>query len=167
MCAKRLFLIRHAKSSWKDSSLTDNERPLNKRGERDAPFMGELLKKKNIQPDLIISSSAERAKSTALKIAISLEYPEKSILIIERLYEASYKDIIDVIRKTGDEVTNLFVLGHNPGLTTLHNYICEKNIDNIPTCGITEYEFDGNWNQITESTCKLISFEFPKKYFPE
>lgn len=165
MCAKRLFLIRHAKSSWKFSSLADHQRPLNNRGKRDAPFMGGLLKNKNVKPDLIVSSHAERAKQTAFSFAASLGYPEKHILISQRLYEASYIEIIDIINETDNDVMVLLVFGHNPGLTTLHNIICDKYIDNIPTCGITEYEFNGNWNQLNASTCKLISFEFPKKYF--
>jgi len=164
MCAKRLFLIRHAKSSWKDSSLSDYERPLNNRGKRDAPFMGGLLMNKSVQPDLIISSHAERAIRTALIIASSLGYAEKSIIIDERIYEASYKEIIDVIKETNAKVEKLFLFGHNPGLTTLHNFICEKFIDNIPTCGITEYEFDGSWGDLSGNSCKLISFEYPRKY---
>ncbi len=164
MCAKRLFLIRHAKSSWKDAGLSDYERPLNRRGERDAPFMGRLLKKKNIYPDLIITSYAERARRTALLIANELDYPKHKVIIKKRLYEAMNKDIIEVIKETDEQVKILLLFGHNPGLTTLHNFICEKFIDNIPTCGITEYEYNDEWKNLNGNSCKLISFEYPKKY---
>lgn len=164
MCAKRLFLIRHAKSSWKDAGLSDYERPLNKRGKRDAPFMGKLLCDKNISPDLIMTSYAERAKSTALLIAKELDYPEEKIVIEKKLYEAMNKDILDIIRKTDEKIKVLFLFGHNPALTTLHNYICNQFIDNIPTCGITEYEFDDEWKNITGNSCRLIAFEYPKKH---
>ena len=165
MCAKRLLLIRHAKSSWTDSSLADFERPLNSRGKRDAPFMGELLNKKNIYPDLIMTSYAERSKRTAQIIAGKLGYSDEKILIDERLYEANYKDILDVIRETKNNIKVLFVFGHNPGLTTLHNFLCESYIDNIPTCGITEYEIGEEWKNLSAKSVKLLSFEYPKKYF--
>lgn len=165
MCAKRLFLIRHAKSSWNDPDLYDFERPLNKRGKHDAPYMGKLLHKKNILPDLIISSHAERAMQTASIIAKELGYPEERIAIEKKLYEAVNKDILDVLQRTDENVEVLFLFGHNPGLTTLHNFICKHFIDNIPTCGITEYEFGDKWENLSGNTCRLISFEYPKKYF--
>lgn len=167
MCAKRLLLIRHAKSSWKDSNLADFERPLNSRGKRDAPFMGELLNKRNIYPDLIITSYAERAKRTAQIIAGKLGYSDEKLIIDERLYEANYKDILDVIRQTKNNIKVLFVFGHNPGLTTLHNFLCESYIDNIPTSGITEYEIGEDWINLSAKSVNLLSFEYPKKYFKD
>lgn len=164
MCVKRLFLIRHAKSSWKESGLSDYERPLNKRGKRDAPFMGRLLFDKNILPDLIMTSHAERAKTTAFLFAKELNYPADKVLIEKKLYEAMNKDILEIIRETDEKVKVLFLFGHNPGLTTLHNYLCDQFIDNIPTCGITQYEFDDKWKNLTGNSCKLIAFEYPKKY---
>lgn len=164
MCVKRLFLIRHAKSSWKESGLSDYERPLNKRGKRDAPFMGRLLFDKNILPDLIMTSYAERAKTTAFLFAMELNYPADKVVIEKKLYEAMNKDILEIIRETDEKVKVLFLFGHNPGLTTLHNYLCDQFIDNIPTCGITQYEFDDKWKNLTGKSCKLILFEYPKKY---
>ena len=164
MCAKRLFLIRHAKSSWKNASLSDVERPLNKRGELDAPFMGKVLKKKNVIPDLIISSHAKRAKTTADLICSELYLLSENIIIDKRLYEAGYNDIIEVIKEINEKVRTLLVFGHNPGFTSLHNFLCDTYINNIPTCGITEYEFEGKWKEISAKSCRLLSFEFPKKY---
>jgi phosphohistidine phosphatase len=167
MCAKRLFLIRHAKSSWKDADLPDYERPLNKRGKRDAPLMAELMKKKLVKPDMILTSFAERAKNTALIFAYELEYPENKIKIDERLYEAMSKDLLNVINEIDSSIKVLLLFGHNPGLTTLHNFICDKYIENIPTCGVTEYEYDGEWSDLSGEACRLVSFEYPKKYFHE
>ncbi len=164
MYAKQFFLVRHAKSSWKDASLSDHQRPLNERGKRDAPFMGKLLRRRNIKPDLMISSHAKRTKTTADLICRELHLPSEDVIIDKRLYEAGFKDIIEVIKETSEEVQTLFVFGHNPGFTTLHNFLCYTYIDNIPTCGITEYEFEGNWKEISANSCRLLSFEFPKKY---
>ncbi|MDH3269487.1 MAG: histidine phosphatase family protein, partial [Ignavibacteria bacterium] len=83
---KTIYLVRHAKSSWKDQGLQDYDRPLNKRGKRDAPFMGEVLNDKKIRPDFIISSSAKRAKKTALEIAAKIGYPHNKILFNEEVY---------------------------------------------------------------------------------
>lgn len=167
MCAKRLFLIRHAKSSWKDAGLPDYARPLNKRGKRDAPLMAELMKKKNVKPDLILTSFAERAINTALIFAAELEYMENQVKIDERLYEAMSKDILNVIQEINSDIKVLLLFGHNPGLTTLHNFICDKFIGNIPTCGVTEYEYEGEWTDLSGEASRLISFEYPKKYLHE
>jgi len=86
---KTLYLARHAKSSWKHPELSDIERPLNKRGKRDAPYIGNLLKEKGVKPDIVISSPAVRAKKTALAIAEIIEYPKSKIIIDENIYESS------------------------------------------------------------------------------
>ena len=85
---KKLYLARHAKSSWKNPDLDDYDRPLNKRGIRDAPFIGKKLKEKNILPDLIISSPAIRAITTAKELAAQMGYPEENIILDENIYEA-------------------------------------------------------------------------------
>lgn len=164
MCAKQLLLIRHAKSSWKDNQLTDLERPLNKRGKYDAPFIAAILKKEHIYPDLILSSNAVRAKLTAELFCNELGLSKEIILIDERLYEAAYIDILKVIRNVEENIKTLFLFGHNPGLTNLHNFICDSYLENIPTCGITEYKFVGEWKAIAGNSCTLTSFRYPKKY---
>jgi len=165
MCARQLFLIRHAKSSWSDSSLRDIERPLNKRGNRDASFMAELLKEKNIKPDLILSSSSVRTRSTAQYFVDQLMKAHQAFKIESRLYEASASTILNVINGTPVNVSVLMLFGHNPGLTSLHNFISAHYIDNIPTCGICCYSISADWRQIKEKSCELEYFEYPKKYF--
>src|SRR2546421_80442 len=102
MMMKTLTLARHAKSSWDDLELSDFERPLNKRGRKDAPFMGELLHSRGFRPDLIVSSPANRALTTARIIAEELEYPLDRIIVNEKLYEADSGDILNVARATDD-----------------------------------------------------------------
>jgi phosphohistidine phosphatase len=165
---KSLILIRHAKSSWKESNLPDFKRPLNKRGKRDAPFMGKLLKKRGIIPDLVISSPALRASDTARIICDELGVPKEGIYFDEDLYEAGDDDILEIINSVDDKVNTLMIFGHNPGLTYLSNYLSDKTIDNIPTAGIVGLLYNsGNWPELNRKSCKMEYFEFPRKYFPK
>jgi phosphohistidine phosphatase len=161
---KTLYLARHAKSYWKDQSIPDFDRPLNSRGKRDAPFMGEVLKDKKVKPDLIISSPAKRTKKTAIEIASKIGYSEKKILYNEELYEASSNTIIKVLNKIDEKYNSVMIFAHNPGLTLLNNYISNNYIENIPTCGIVALQLDKKWNELSKNTCKFLYFEYPKLY---
>lgn len=164
---KYLYLVRHAKSSWDDASLSDIERPLNKRGKKDAPFMGKLLNKMKISPELLITSPAKRALTTARIFAEEIDYPDKKIIIDERIYGASPGEIIKIISEL-DEQNIIMVFGHNPTFTSVANFLSVSNIDNLPTCSVTGIEFPvDNWPQIEEHKGKIILFEYPKKYFSE
>lgn len=160
---KKLFIIRHAKSSWKDLSLDDFDRPLNKRGFRDAPFMGKLLYKKDIIPDVIISSPANRAKTTIETITKELKYIH-NIIYNESIYDAALSSLINILKKIEDKNNIVFLVGHNPSLNALaYEFVGFE--ENIPTCGIIEIKFDtNNWADIANNNAKLISFEYPKKY---
>jgi len=161
---KTLYLARHAKSYWKDQSIPDFDRPLNSRGKRDAPFMGEVLKDKKVRPDLIISSPAKRTKKTAIEIASKIGYSEKKILYNEELYEASSNTIIKVLNKIDEKYKSVMIFAHNPGLTLLNNHISNNYIENIPTCGIVALQLDKKWNELSKNTCKFLYFEYPKLY---
>jgi len=161
---KTLYLARHAKSYWKDQSIPDIDRPLNSRGKRDAPFMGEVLNDKKIMLDLIISSPAKRTKKTTIEIASKIGYPEKKIQFNEDLYEASSNTIIKLIKKIEEKYDRVMIFGHNPGLTMLNNHISNHYIDNIPTCGIVALQFDKKWSEIDKNSCKFLFFEYPKLY---
>ncbi|HEY6627028.1 MAG TPA: histidine phosphatase family protein [Ignavibacteriaceae bacterium] len=161
---KTLYLARHAKSYWKDQSIPDFDRPLNSRGKRDAPFMGEVLKDKKVKPDLIISSPAKRTKKTAIEIASKIGYSEKKILYNEELYEASSNTIIKVLNKIDEKYNSVMIFAHNPGLTLLNNHISNNYIENIPTCGIVALQLDKKWNELGKNTCKFRYFEYPKLY---
>ena len=114
---KTLFLIRHAKSSWDDTALPDKDRPLNDRGKRDAPKMGKRLAKRDVKPDLILSSPAKRALTTAEIIAKKLDYKLKDIVVDDRLYAGAVHDLLNVIHKLGDKPKRVILFGHNPELT--------------------------------------------------
>lgn len=160
---KTLYLVRHAKSSWKFPDLSDFERPLNSRGKRDAPFMGELLAKQNILPDLIISSPAKRAISTAEIIAGKIGYNFDSIVHESDLYLASSGTIVEILAQLNSE-NSVMIFGHNPGLTVFNNLISDKYIENIPTCGIVALKLHNGWKEIKPKTAVQIFFDFPKNY---
>ena len=161
---KTLYLVRHAKSSWKYPNLDDFERPLNKRGRKSAPFMGTILKKLKVAPDLIVSSPANRAAMTARIIADKISYPLEKICFSESIYEFSANALIDVIKHLDNAVNKAMLVGHNPALTELANYIGDEAISNIPTAGVFCAELDiSSWAKIGNRYGKLTFFEFPKK----
>lgn len=145
--------------------MDDFERPLNKRGRKNAPFMGEILKKLKVAPDLVLSSPANRAAMTARIITASIKYPLENIRYSEAIYEFSENALIHVVKQIEDSVNRAMVVGHNPALNGLANYIGDPPISNIPTCGIFCAELDiSAWANISEHCAKLKFFEFPKKH---
>lgn len=163
---KTIYLMRHAKSSWENDALADVNRPLNKRGERDAPFMGKLMHQYGFFPQEIISSPAERALSTARLFCNGIELPHQNVKVDNNLYAASSSEMLVVIKNINVNVESVLIIGHNPGLTDLSNYLSDFPIDNIPTCGIVELFFNRkSWKEIKFGTCRMGFFEYPKKYF--
>jgi len=163
---KTLFLIRHAKSSWKDPSLDDIDRPLNKRGKRDAPFMAKLVSGKGLRPDRLISSPAKRALTTAEYFAKALELTRKQIDIRDEIYEAAPEDIHELIRALPEEENTILLFGHNPTFTAIANYFSEEYIANVPTCGVVQLQADtDSWNRFDKEEGRLIAFYYPKQYF--
>ena len=160
---KKLFIVRHAKSSWDFPELDDHDRPLNKRGKRNAPEMGQRLAKRNVRLDAMITSPAKRAAGTARRIAEEISFPKSKIQSEPLLYHGSVRSIIDLIRSTGDHIDKLMIFGHNPGFTDLTNHLTGSDIYNIPTCGIAEIDFDAaSWQEVGENSGKLITFDYPK-----
>lgn len=164
---KRLLLVRHAKSSWDDPDLADFDRPLNDRGNRDAPRMGKRLKEKNIHPDIVLTSPAVRALKTCQIITGILGFAEKKIKTDRSLYHASSEQILRTLQTLSDlpdheEVVMLF--GHNPGLTDFANELLNENIDNIPTCGVVSCKLQvDRWKDLDWGNGSLEFFDFPKK----
>ena len=115
---KRLLILRHAKSSWADSSQQDWQRPLNERGLRDAPRVGEWLRTRAIVPDIIITSDAVRARATAQAVAKTSGY-SRDIVTDPSLYLAKPDDLLDAISRVSDDADTVMVVGHNPGLENL------------------------------------------------
>lgn len=161
---KKLIIVRHAKSSWDFPDLNDFDRPLNNRGKKNAPEMGKRLNKKGVKIDLIITSPAKRAYTTAKKIADEISYPVVKIVKEPLFYHGSLSNMLGVIQHIDNDNKSLMIFGHNPGLTELSNLLSNSDIYNIPTCGITEIDFNvSSWNQIEKYTGKLVSFDYPKK----
>lgn len=162
---KTLFIIRHAKSSWDASNIDDFERPLNDRGKRDAPRMGKRFKEKDIHPDLLLSSPAKRAVSTAKGIAKVLKYPKDHIKTDRRLYHADEETILTVVQELKDNRNVVMIFSHNPGLTEFVNSLMngELDIDNVPTCGVVAFQFDlDSWKDVDWGKGKLLFFDYPK-----
>lgn len=160
---KHLYLIRHAKSSWNDPGLTDHDRPLNKRGKRDVPFMAERFSEYSHQPEMIISSTAKRARKTARGIGKMVGFEKNDILLLDALYTFSSEQLITVIRSVDNSVNVLAVVGHNYGMTDCAELLCGEELGNVPTCGIVLIEFPvDRWKYITGGTGRLLQFDYPK-----
>ncbi len=160
-----LFLCRHAKSSWTEPGLSDKDRPLNARGKNDAPMMGRMLENREENPDLIISSPAERAFKTAKLISDELGYMHKDIIIDNRLYMAGIGDFIEVLKECRNKDKIIMLFSHNYGITDFANYLSGSRIDNIPTCGIVKIIFEfSNWEKIKKEKGKLEYFIYPKMF---
>lgn len=161
---KTLYLVRHAKSSWDYPSLSDEERPLNKRGQQNAPDMGKRLKKKGVVPALLVSSHARRALDTARLMAEALGYAKKEIIVDERLYHASIADFMEVMEEQDSKADSLMLFGHNPGLTELANTLCNVYVDNIVTAGIYTIRFDADlWTAVPDMQGEFLFYDYPKK----
>ncbi|MCC7438035.1 MAG: histidine phosphatase family protein [Armatimonadetes bacterium] len=162
---KTLYLCRHAKSSWEYPELTDFERPLNGRGHRDAEFMAKVLAQQNLRPDAIATSPAARALTTARTIATGIGYPLEELMITERLYDASSREILRVAETLPETALVVMLFGHNPGMTWLANQLGAQQIENIPTCGIVRFDSTAQqWGQLNPTNTRFVAFEFPKKY---
>lgn len=160
---KTLFLIRHAKSSWDDIALPDKDRSLNDRGRRDAPKMGKRLAKRDVTPDLILSSPARRALTTAGIIAKKLDYKLKDIVVDDRLYAGAAVDLLKVIQKLGDKLESVMLFGHNPELTELA-YRLSSEITHMPTCAVAEFTFNAkSWSNIGKAKVAKVTLDYPKK----
>ncbi len=162
---KEICLFRHAKSSWKYPKLDDFERPLNKRGRKNAPFMGQILHDIGLVPDLIISSPASRAATTARIVAMVLNYPREQIQYLASIYESGHGNLINILSNSDDRLERIMLVGHNPALTILANKIGDTPIANLPTSGAYCVAFNiSSWSQIKKKSGKLQFFEFPKKF---
>lgn len=159
----KLSLLRHAKSSRDDPELDDFDRPLASRGLRDAPEMGKRLAAHGVHPALLVTSPARRASQTARLIALEIAYPAGNLRSDDRIYMASVRDLIKLVHASDDKLPHIMLVGHNPGFTDLANRLTNGEIDNIPTCGYVEIDFEqARWKQVGEGTGRLVHFNFPK-----
>jgi len=164
---KKIYLVRHAKSSWDSVEMDDFDRPLNERGEKDAPHTAKLLKHRNVVPDRMITSPANRALSTCLVFAKTLEFDKKSIKKETMLYHASPDILLEVLKSLpeykNDDSEVVFLFGHNPGITEFANNLLTVAIDNIPTCGVVAATLNiETWKEISFGCGQMDSFDYPK-----
>ena len=161
---RTLFLIRHAKSSWDNPGLRDFNRPLNERGLREAPMMARLLADRGVQPDLLVSSPAKRALTTALFFAEQFGIADEQVLREQHIYEAAPVDILRIISHLPDAARVVCLFGHNPTFTEVANLFTEDFIDNVPTCGIVQIESDADtWQSLYEGNSRVKDRFFPKE----
>lgn len=164
----QLYLLRHAKSDWKQGVASDFDRPLSKRGQADAPRMAAWLARQDNIPTVTVSSPALRAYQTAMIFAEALNIPAKNIQVDSRIYEASPKTLLEVVRALPEQAQSVLLVGHNPGLDCLLQILCREakpGIDGklMTTCAVAEITVDGRWQNITDQRCRLHSVFRPKE----
>lgn len=162
--AKHLFIIRHAKSDW-GFDVSDFDRPLNARGFESAPKMAKRLADYAIKPQLLVSSPAKRAITTAQIFAEHLAIPVNEIELEQQIYEALPNTLLQLIGKLDNNLDSVAFFGHNPGLTLLVNYLADEHIYNLTTCGIVHLRFDDatDWAQLSVGMGTNVWFTFPSK----
>lgn len=156
---KKLFLVRHAKSDWENPYLKDIERPLNERGYANANSMSYQSR---IKPDLIISSPAVRAFTTALLFARNLNYNANNIILKQELYESTVNDYVSVFSEIDNKYDTVMLFGHNPNISDLVCELTQSSNILMPTCCIAGINFDSKkWKEIKIGN--LFLFDYPKK----
>jgi phosphohistidine phosphatase len=164
---KYLTIIRHSKSSW-DADIEDHDRPLNSQGKKTAPQIGTALAKRKDfkKPDIILSSTANRALTTAQMVARKIKYDPKSIVESKYLYLASEKNLISAINSQIDEeFEHAMIVGHNPGIEMLAHAILKPrkgSIDRMPTCSVARFELNvKKWSDVGDDCATLLDFLYP------
>lgn len=159
---KKLIIIRHSKSSWKDHSLTDFNRPLNGRGKSDAPVMADYLKRKISKIDYLHSSSSVRTFETSKYFINQIQFGK--VEYDDALYHCSATSILNMVSSYSDDYRSVMIIAHNPGLTNLINNITNISLDNLPTTGLAEIVFNINsWSNISYKNSNLLDLKFPKQ----
>ncbi|WP_461516460.1 SixA phosphatase family protein [Porticoccus sp.] len=160
---KTIALIRHAKSSWKEATLPDLDRPLNRRGRVDAPVMGRRLQEQPISLKQVFSSPAVRATETAEWLMPNLGLGAGNLGVVPALYTFNYEDILAWLRSLDTAADKFAVICHNPAMTDLVNFLTLSQIEKIPTCGVVLMHLHiNNWNDLGAGMAGLVYFDFPK-----
>ena len=160
---KTLYLVRHAKSSWENFSLSDHDRPLLQSGIKKTKRIIAFLREKQVMPDMLKSSSAKRALDTAKLIAHGIGYPESKIGVNKGLYHASAETIYHELYALPDDVQSVMLFGHNPTFTYFANDFISPAIDNLPTSGVVSIGFKTDkWENINGAAFKVNFVVFPR-----
>ena len=159
---KKLFLLRHAKSSWDDPALGDFDRPLSKRGISNAILLSKYLDKQKIFFDLVLSSPSERTQSTS-DLVLSYCNPAPTILLKEDIYHASVSSLSQLIKGQDDSINDLLVIGHNPGLHILIESLAHESIIKLPTCTFVKLTNFNHWKDLDTGILDLELLITPKE----
>ena len=159
---KNLFLLRHAKSSWDNAALGDFDRPLSKRGISNAIQLSEYIQKHSISFDLVLSSPSERTQSTHDLVLSSLD-PIPTSNLKECIYHASASSLTQLIADQDDEINNLLIIGHNPGLHILTETLTNESIVKFPTCAFAKITNFNHWKDVDAGILTLESVITPKE----
>lgn len=165
--ARHLFIMRHAKSAWNTNAKTDFDRPLGKRGIRDAPRMGRRLRKQRLTPDYVVSSPAERAKQTTLRVCQAMGVEKRQISWNGPVYAGSGRKLLKAVSKSPGKARKVLLVGHNPGVDELLTYLCgrkakiPKYASPLPTAAVAHVEVPGNWKNLRAGKARLVSIERP------
>ena len=163
---KTLLIMRHAKSSWDDPDQPDHDRPLNKRGKCDAPQMGQLLREQNLVPELIITSTAARARKTAKRVAQSCGY-DQEIVKRPELYQGGIESYVQALRELGDPAEHILIIGHNPDLSEWLEMLTGQ-LTTFPTAAIAQVKLDvTTWSELTAATPGRIQNLWRPKELPQ
>jgi len=161
---KSIIVIRHAKSSWSHSRLADHDRPLNKRGEYDAPRMAEYLASTLYSPSDLVVSSAKRTQQTARLYQSQFNLESNHFHTEPELYHAGMQEWINVLERhwrLSDRPIAFFA--HNPGVTNIVNWLCDEDLFNVPTCGMAVIGFPDSLERIDSGVGTLLDYQIPKK----
>ena len=160
---KTLYLLRHAKSSWSFDELSDQERPLNDRGRDDAPLMGQALAKRRICPDIIVSSPAVRAMSTALLVAREMQFPHEKITVEPGIYGADADDLLAIIKGLPDAADSALLVGHNPTITDVANALSPSSLNEMPTAAVVCLRFScERWEEVNKANAEFYFYDYPR-----
>ena len=162
---KNICFVRHAKSSWVNLELADIDRPLNKRGERDAPYMATKMVELKILPEIILTSPALRARTTARIFSDAANLESDRFLVKDMLYGADVAGIVKMVQDVDENIKSVFVFGHNPTLTIMANCFAGVDINNVPTCGILQAKtMVSSWKDWSPEVSAFVGFYYPKQY---
>ena len=160
---KTIHIIRHAKSSWANEGMRDFDRPLNDRGERDAPAMAKRLLGRIGKVDLIVASPAKRTTLTSSFFCDAFNYSKDNVKFIPTIYEAPLQALIEAVNSLPDSANDVLFIGHNYGVSHLVQYLTDENVD-MPTCAIASIELDiEQWSWVTRLSGRLVEYDYPKK----
>ncbi|MBZ5857501.1 SixA phosphatase family protein [Flavihumibacter profundi] len=160
---KTLYVVRHAKSSWGDLTISDFDRELNVRGHHTAPLMAKKLLAKDISIDAFVTSTAKRAIQTATYFIKAYDRSQEELILREDLYQAPAEVYLSVVAQQSDKADSIAVFGHNPGITAFVNELTDTKIDDMPTCSIFAVEIHtDHWANFAKAKKKFLFFEKPK-----